>query len=582
MAIAELVMPKMGESIIEATILNWHKKVGDSVRQDETVLDIATDKVDSEIPSDVAGTITEILYNVNDVVPVGSVLARIEVADTVSTPEQVIPPIEHILPVPEQPQHVPSVEAAQPAIEEVYPVPYIPQSAPAGRPPVGNNRFFSPLVLNIANSEGLSLSELERIPGTGANGRVSKKDIILYITDKKAGNTNPFIPLQHQNPLHLEPVNHPIQPNTEQGSNSIPSAQPTEEQPRETDQSPHPVYTIQPPVDTTVTLPKYSNSSPIQSVYITPPAESAYPIHIQSSIDPVQEEKSNVLSPQPVQKGFRQPQPIVTNTEPAPQGIMEQEPMPLTSAEIAKPSVEIVEMDRMRKFIAKHMVESKHISAHVTSFAEADVTNMVTWRNRIKHDFEQKAGTKITFTPMFIECLVKAMKSFPIINSSVIGDTIAIKSDINIGMATALPDNNLIVPVIKHAELMGLVGLAKSVNSLADNARHNKLKPDDIQDGTFTFTNIGTFGSLMGTPIINQPQVAVLAVGIIKKRPVVIETESGDFIGIRHMVYLSLSYDHRIIDGSVGSGFLSAVAKEFENWDVSRELKLVVKEQYVD
>ena len=498
MAIAELVMPKMGESITEATILHWHKKVGDSVNQDETVLDIATDKVDSEIPSDVAGTITELLFNVNDVVPVGSVLARIEVADLVGTSASAITPP----PIPDEPHQVSVVETVQPAIIEVNQVPYIPQSAPTSRPSVGNNRFFSPLVLNIANSEGLSLSELERIPGTGADGRVSKKDIILYITDKKAGNTTPFIPLQ----------------------------------------------------------------------------QPAFP----PSAVTVEEEKSQVTAEQPIQKQFRQTHYITNSEKYDPQEIKEQELMSLTPGENAKPSVEIIEMDRMRKLIAKHMVNSKHISAHVTSFAEADVTNMVTWRNRIKHDFEQKTGTKITFTPMFIECLVKAMKRFPIINSSVIGDTIAIKSDINIGMATALPNNNLIVPVIKHAELMGLVGLATSVNTLANNARHNKLKPEDIQDGTFTFTNVGTFGSLMGTPIINQPQVAILAVGIIKKRPVVIETDKGDFIGIRHMIYLSLSYDHRIIDGSVGSSFLSEVAKEFENWDVSRELKLVVKEQYVD
>lgn len=553
MAIAELVMPKMGESIIEATILNWHKKVGDSVSQDETVLDIATDKVDSEIPSNVSGIITEILFKVNDVVSVGSVIARIEVADSVSTlPVEVIaiPPTAYTPDISIQPQYVPSVAAAQPAIEEVHPVPYIPQSAPASRPPVGNNRFFSPLVLNIANSEGLSLSELERIPGTGANGRVSKKDIILYITDKKAGNTTPFIPQQHQSAFHHEQVNYPTPSNSDHENNSTPSE-----------------YKETEPSDTLATL---TNFSPIQSVNIPPSAVT------------VEEEKLRVTSEQPIQNQFRQTPYVANNEESAPEEIKEQESAQLTTGEIAKPSVEIVEMDRMRKLIAKHMVESKHISAHVTSFAEADVTNMVTWRNRIKHDFEQKTETKITFTPMFIECLVKVMKRFPIINSSVIGDTIAIKHDINIGMATALPDNNLIVPVIKHAESMGLVGLAKSVNSLADNARHNKLKPEDIQDGTFTFTNVGTFGSLMGTPIINQPQVAVLAVGIIKKRPVVIETESGDFIGIRHMIYLSLSYDHRIIDGSVGSGFLSAVAKEFENWDVSRELKLVVKEQYVD
>lgn len=557
MAIAELVMPKMGESIIEATILHWHKKVGDPVKQDETVLDIATDKVDSEIPSTVSGIITELLFNENDVVPVGSVIAKIKIADFQSTPVQTMPPTANTTRIPEQTHYVPPV-AEQPAIVEEHQVPYVPQ--PASRPPVGNNRFFSPLVLNIANSEGLSLSELERITGTGADGRVSKKDIILYIADKKAGNTSPFVPYQQQTPYNQQPVNHQVLQKPEYESHPAPEAEPQKE---------------------TATQTTGTVDSPKQPGFSTEPfASPAEPAYIQPAINIAPEEKQYTLPHQTIQKEFRQPQTIVNIPEPQP--VKEQEFVPLNTGEIIKPAVEIVEMDRMRKLIARHMVDSKHTSAHVTSFAEADVTNMVTWRNRIKHDFELKAGTKITFTPMFIECLVKVMKRFPIINSSVIGDTIAIKSDINIGMATALPDNNLIVPVIKHAESMGLVGLAKSVNSLADNARHNKLKPEDIQEGTFTFTNVGTFGSLMGTPIINQPQVAILAVGIIKKRPVVIETESGDFIGIRHMIYLSLSYDHRIIDGSVGSSFLSAVAKEFENWDVSRELKLIVKEQYVD
>jgi 2-oxoglutarate dehydrogenase E2 component (dihydrolipoamide succinyltransferase) len=233
-------------------------------------------------------------------------------------------------------------------------------------------------------------------------------------------------------------------------------------------------------------------------------------------------------------------------------------------------NVEIIEMDRMRKLIAKHMVESKHISPHVTSFAEADVTNMVLWREKVKKEFERRENTKITYTPMFIDRLVKVIKRFPLINSSLDGDKIIIKKDINIGMATAMPSGNLIVPVIRNADHLNLVGLSKQVNSLADNARNNKLKPDDTQGGTFTLTNVGTFGSLMGTPIINQPQVAIMAVGAIKKRPVVIETKNGDTIGIRHMMYLSLSYDHRIVDGSLGASFLTAVAKEFENWEEER------------
>jgi 2-oxoglutarate dehydrogenase E2 component (dihydrolipoamide succinyltransferase) len=302
---------------------------------------------------------------------------------------------------------------------------------------------------------------------------------------------------------------------------------------------------------------------------------------------PVQQTVITQPQQPPVQVEFPQPQPVYIAPQPPAEPVAKPqaaEPVyiapPIIDA--PKPSVEIIEMDRMRKLIAQHMVNSKQTSAHVTSFAEADVTNMVVWREKKKEDFEKRTGTKITFTPMFIECLVKVMKRYPIINSSVEGDKIAIKNYFNIGMATALPNNNLIVPVIKHAEQMGLVNLAKSVNALAANARNGKLKPDDTQGGTFTLTNVGSFGSLMGTPIINQPQVAILAVGAIKKRPVVVETDKGDFIGIRHMMYLSLSYDHRIIDGSVGASFLTEVAKEFENWNVNRELKLVVQEQYVD
>ncbi|MBO9684288.1 MAG: 2-oxo acid dehydrogenase subunit E2, partial [Flavisolibacter sp.] len=233
--------------------------------------------------------------------------------------------------------------------------------------------------------------------------------------------------------------------------------------------------------------------------------------------------------------------------------------------------VEIIEMDRMRKLIADHMVRSKHTSPHVTSFSEADVTNLVMWREKVKKDFEKREGTKITFTPLFIEAIVRCIKKFPIINSSVDGDRIIVKKDINIGMATALPGGNLIVPVIRNADQLNLVGLAKQVNTLAENARNNKLRPEDIADGTFTMTNVGTFGSLMGTPIINQPQVAILAVGAIKKRPVVVETPHGDSIAIRHMMYLSMSYDHRIIDGSLGATFLTAVANELENFSGERE-----------
>ncbi len=446
MSVVDLIMPKLGESIMEATILKWHKKAGDTIGNDETVLDIATDKVDSEVPSTAAGTITELLFNENDVVPIGAVIARINT----NSSTEVVPPA--IKPPPE---------------EADVPVPYLPQPTPVvNKPTAVTNRFYSPLVLNIANSEGIAMTELETIPGTGNDNRVTKKDILTYVEQKKQGKS-----------LQMTPQT-----------------------------------TAQPSV----------TSLPQQAIIATPPEPQAAP-----------------------QTG----KPV-----------------------IYEGNVEIIEMDRMRKLIAKHMVDSKRTSPHVTSFAEADVTNMVLWRDKVKQDFEKRENTKITFTPIFIDCIVRVMKRFPIINSSVDGDRIIIKKDINIGMATAMPSGNLIVPVIKNADHLNLIGLSKSVNTLAANARNNKLRPDDTQGGTFTFTNVGTFGSLMGTPIINQPQVAILAVGVIKKRPVVIETAHGDSIGIRQMMYLSLSYDHRIVDGSIGASFLTAVAQEFEKWDLNRQL----------
>ncbi len=458
MALVDLVMPKLGESIMEATVLKWHKKPGDKVNQDETVLDIATDKVDSEVPSTASGVITEILYKENDVVPIGSIIARIETNGVHTTTPA-----------------APSASAAS-APEPQVPaneVPYTPQpQQQAAAPASGGARFYSPLVLNIANSEGISMSELENIPGTGAEGRVSKKDILQYVADRKAGKTG--APAASQAPAQQQ-------------------------------------------------------QSPQQAA----PQQAAQPAAVSASA----------------------PQSSAPSTETNYGG-----------------NVEIVEMDRMRKLIAKHMVDSKHTSPHVTSFSEADVTNIVLWREKVKKDFEKREGTRITFTPIFIDCLVRAIKRFPLINSSLDGDKIIIKRDINIGMATALPTGNLIVPVIRNADYLNLVGLSKQVNTMADNARNNRLRPDDTQGGTFTLTNVGTFGSLMGTPIINQPQVAIMAVGAIKKRPVVIETPQGDTIGIRHMMYLSMSYDHRIVDGSLGASFLTAVAQEFEAWDVNRQV----------
>ena len=440
MAIVDLVMPKLGESIMEATILKWNKQIGDNIAVDETVLEIATDKVDTEVPAPFAGKLLEICFQVNDVAPIGSVLAKIEIAGennaVVNTIVETPAPMPAAVPAPieEQPESIPYVPAA--------PVNIAPQET-------GNTetRFYSPLVLNIAQSEGVSLSDLEKIPGTGSGGRVSKKDILEWVFAKKS--------------VHVA-----VQPNVEINS-------------------------------------KLNVSIPSNEMVFSGPTE-------------------------------------------------------------------IIEMDRMRKLIAKHMVDSVQTSPHVTSFSEADVTNLVQWRNNNKAEFEKREGTKLTFTPLIVECLVAAMKKFPLINSSLVGDKIVIKKYVNLGMATALPNGNLIVPVIKGADQLDLAGITKSINNLADAARNNKLKPDDTQNGTFTFTNVGTFGSLMGTPIINQPQVAIIAVGAIKKRVAVIETPSGDSMAIRHMMYLSLSYDHRIIDGSVGASFLTEVANQLEAWDPNR------------
>ena len=437
MSMVELIMPKLGESIMEATILKWHKKPGDKVELDESVLDIATDKVDSEVPSTAEGTVTEILYKENDVVPIGEVIARIKTDGNDSE--------THF-----KQQNSQSEEHEEAEVMEE--VPYQPEEKKSINSESGI-RFYSPLVLNIASSEGISMSELENMNGTGQDGRVSKKDIMAYLEKRKN------------------------------------SPEPKEEKP--------------------------SHSSRTHEVPATTQRQEFAPT-------------------------------------------------------VYSGNVEIIEMDRMRKMIAKHMIDSQNTSAHVTSFSECDVTNLVLWREKNKKEFEKREGEKITYTPLFIEAIIKCIKKYPLINSSVDGDRIIVKKDINIGMATAMPSGNLIVPVIKNADQLNLTGLTKQVNNLANAARNNKLNPDDTSNGTFTMTNVGTFGSIMGTPLINQPQVAILAVGAIKKRPVVIETEQGDSIAIRHMMYLSLSYDHRIIDGSLGSTFLNAVAKELENFDGKR------------
>lgn len=456
MAIVDVVMPKLGESIMEATILKWHKNPGDPVKMDETLLDIATDKVDSEVPSETDGILEEVLYQANEVVPIGAVIARIKTAaEQQETPSSSIP------------QHAEAAYTTNAGDEKrlAEVKTFVAEPALPSRPLSYPNRFYSPLVLNIAAREGVSLQELESIPGAGNEGRVTKRDILQYVEDRRSAGGASSQPKTHQPSL---------------------------------------------------------GAKPYRDIAILAPASEQTDA---SSFD----------------------------------------------AQRYSGNVEVIEMDRMRKLIAKHMVDSKRTSPHVTSFSEADVTNMVLWREKVKKGFEKRENEKITFTPLFIEAIVKCLKKYPWLNSSIDGDKLIVKKDINIGMATALPSGNLIVPVVKNADQLNLVGLAKQINALANAARQNKLKPEDTVGGTFTLTNLGTFGSIMGVPIINQPQVAILAAGAIKKKPVVIETAQGDSIAIRHMMYLSMSYDHRIIDGALGSTFLNAVAKELENFNVDRE-----------
>lgn len=427
MAKFELKLPKMGESVAEATITNWVKNIGDQVEQDETVVEIATDKVDSEVPSEVSGTIVEILFNVDDVVQVGQTIAIIETEGGSDAA-------------------APAPKAVESAVQNT------PQTATKSEAEAvdfdASDKFFSPLVKNIAKEENISLAELEAIKGTGKEGRVTKHDILEYIKNRGS-----------------QPV-------------AAPAAKP-------------------------------------------------------------------VAAPAPAVKAA----PVSVNGQD-----------------------EIIEMDRMRKMISHHMVQSIQSSAHVQSFIEVDVTNIVNWRNKVKNAFEKREGEKLTFTPIFMEAVAKALRDFPMMNISVDGDYIIKKKNINLGMAAALPNGNLIVPVIKSADQLNLVGLAKAVNDLANRARIGKLKPDDTQGGTYTVTNVGTFGSVFGTPIINQPQVGILALGAIRKVPAVIETPEGDFIGIRQKMFLSHSYDHRVVDGALGGQFVARVAQYLENFDVNRDV----------
>jgi 2-oxoglutarate dehydrogenase E2 component (dihydrolipoamide succinyltransferase) len=530
MAKYKLLLPKMGESVEEATIIKWTKKPGDFIEADETVMEIATDKVDSDVPSPVSGKLTEQLYKDNDVVKVGAIIAIIETDEPEEAKEEPVATTFHQTPV--QPVITQPIEEAKPLVQQAPPpapvfTPPTPQpetkQAEEPKPPVfteprkdyaepvpfieqiqqkaeektdetnkNGGRFYSPLVKNIAAQEGISNAELDQIPGTGAEGRLTKDDLLLYVQHKQ-----------------------------------------------ETQQAPQ--------KSTEDVAPEIVNTFAEPTVVATPVA-------------------AETPKAEPVAEAPR-PEPIAA-PQPAAQETAENKTAKGVSMSGGD---EIIEMDRMRRLIADHMVMSKHTSPHVTSFVEADVTNLVLWREKIKSSFEKREGEKITFTPIFIEAVVRAIKDLPMINVQVNGTQIIKKKDINISMATALPSGNLIVPVIKKADELNLIGLTKAVNDLANRARNNKLKPDDVQGGTFTITNVGSFGNVMGTPIINQPQVAILAVGAIKKKPAVIETLQGDMIGIRHMMFLSLSYDHRVVDGALGGSFVRRVADYLENWETDRD-----------
>lgn len=458
----EVLLPKMGESVAEATIVGWVKKEGDSVEADEPIIEIATDKVDSEVPAPENGILVKQLCQEGDVIEVGQPIAIIktEGEDTGSSSGGAAATATAT---------AAATSTARPAAAastngSSQPEPALADGAPISKTgPSG--RFYSPLVRNIAREEGIGMQELESIEGSGHEGRVTKKDLLEYI------------------------------PGRDKNGKAAETAQPAQQQ-----------------------------------------AQSAEP---QKSVAPA---------------------PAATRQTPK------------ASPVSAGPDDEIVEMDRMRKMISEHMVSSKHTSPHVTSYVEADVTNLVKWRNKWKTIFEQREGEKLTFTPIFIEAIVKALKDMPNVNVSTDGTNIIKRKHINVGMATALPSGNLIVPVIHDADQLNLLGLSKRVNDLAARARENKLKPEEIQGGTYTITNVGTFGNVMGTPIINQPQAAIMAVGAIRKKPAVIETPQGDFIGIRHMMFLSHAYDHRIIDGALGGSFVRRVADYLEGFDVNREI----------
>ncbi len=453
MAQIEIRLPKMGESVTEATITNWLKNIGDTVNLDEPLVEVATDKVDNELPSEAAGILIKQLFDKDQVAQVGDVIAIISTdGDGGSAASE---------PIKEVSTPSVSVEEITKSIDNAITTANL--NSEIIEKNGASGKFYSPLVRSIAEKENISMSELDTLKGTGQDGRVTKTDILDYVKNLGNGSTTSSI-----------------------------------------------VEVSQPVVAISTTSTTQLGGGTISGIK----------------------------------------EPVIT----------------------LNPGDEIVEMDRMRKLIADHMVMSVHVSPHVTSYVEADVTNIVNWRNKVKKEFEKREGESLTFTPIFMEAIAKAIKDFPGVNVSVSGTNIIVRKDINLGMATALPSGNLIVPVIKNADRLNLTGIAKAVNELANKARNNKLKPEDIQGGTYTVTNVGTFGNVMGTPIINQPQVAILALGAIRKIPAVIETPDGDFIGIRQKMFLSHSYDHRVVDGALGGKFVRRVADYLEQFDVNREL----------
>ena len=555
MARYELKLPQMGESVEEATVSSWLKKVGDTIHLDDILVEVATDKVDSEIPSDVEGILTEILTPERTVVKVGQLMAVIETIEqnaasepTIALPEAtpsseelllIGKPEQEIISSPEAPQEIALPAAtSEEELQEVVPaVPYVPTqvdtSADAASQEDTQKDFYSPLVRTIAKEENISEEELASIEGTGAQGRITKYDILRYLENRTRQEGE-----QAQVAVTPEPAT--ITP-----ASSTPEALPVAQEEKE--------------------------AAPEQKVAES--HEVKYP-----DIDDFIKNLAATQSQKEAPAAQATPAPAAQATPAAsleiPVSAPEQAPLATTSytPSPVDDNVEVIEMTRMGKLIANYMSESKHISAHATSFIEVDVTRIWNWRNKYKKQFESREGEKLTFTPIFIEAVAKALKDFPLMNISTDGERIFRKKNINIGMATALPNGDLIVPVIKNADQLSLVGLAKTVNDLAKRARENKLKPEEVKGGTYTVTNIGAFGNLFGTPILNQPEVGILAIGAIQKIPAVVETPEGDVIAIRYKLMLSHSFDHRVVNGALGGMFVQRVAKYLEQWDITREV----------